>query len=159
MVRTEEYPEKSIYIYPQSYHDDHRRWIGGLVRNQKQHETNLHNHPLHPAFKVCNFVKDKIHAAVTSNPILTPTDVSHGKGTSFIPSAVEMASSHLGKVAREVVKAKESLGIRSKEWSPTEFEKEADKINENDFSISDDTTENKTALQKIWKTIPGIHRF
>ena len=148
MVRTDECPVEFIYIYPQSYHDDHRRWIGGIVRNQKQPETNLHNHPLHPAFKMCNFVKDKIHAAVTSNPILTPTDVTHGKGIGFIPSAVDTASSHLGKVAREVVKAKESLGIRCKEWSPTEFEKEADKIDENDFSISDDTTENKQRYKK-----------
>ena len=40
--------------------------------------------------------------AITSNPTLTPLDVTCGKGLGFIPSAVDAACSHPGKVGYEV---------------------------------------------------------
>ncbi len=61
--------------------------------------------------KIAQCVKEKIHSAVAANPTLTPTDIASGKGVGFVPSAVDVASSHLGKVAREVKKAKESRGL------------------------------------------------
>ena len=39
--------------------------------------------------------------AITNNPALTPTDIAHGKGLGFIPSAVDGACSHSGKVSYE----------------------------------------------------------
>ena len=100
LVRTENCPVEFVYIFPQKFHEDHRRWIGGIIRAEKCTTSNLHNHALHGCIKISQCVKDKIATAVTLNPALTPTDVAAGKGMGFIPSAVDVASSHLGKVAR-----------------------------------------------------------
>ena len=112
LVRSESCPVELVYIYPQHFDKDHRRWIGGIVRNQKGVTDNLHNHKLHGPFKICDLVRDKIGEAVHANVSLTPTDISRGKGVGFIPSAVDAASSHLGRVAREVAKSKDNLGVR-----------------------------------------------
>ena len=45
---------------------DHRRWIGGIIRNQKEVSSNLHSHELHGAFKIYTLVQDKICDAVQS---------------------------------------------------------------------------------------------
>ena len=50
------------------------------------------------------------------------------KGVGFVPSAVDSASSHLGKVSREIQKAKEAAGVAKVNWIPSEFESIADKI-------------------------------
>ena len=104
-----------MYIYQQNFKNDNRRLIGGIVRNQKDRTKNLHNHKLHGAFKICNLVKDKISNAVQSNLSLTPTDISQSSGIGFIPSAVDTASSHLGRVAREVAKTKRALGVNTRD--------------------------------------------
>ena len=109
MIQSDRCPVEFVYIYPQHYEKDNRRWIGGIVRNQKDETNNLHNHELHGAFKICNLVQDKISHAVQSNWSITPTDVSQGKGIGFIPSAVDTASAHLGRVARQVAKNKDAL--------------------------------------------------
>ena len=106
LVRSSGCPVEFIYIYPEKYETDHRRWIGSIIRNQKAPMSNLHNHKLHGAFKICTLVQNKICEAVQSNPTLTATDVPRGKGIGFIPSAVDSASSHLGRIAREVSKTK-----------------------------------------------------
>ena len=49
-----------------------------------------------------------VSSAILSNPTLTPTDLASGKGIGFIPSAIDAASCHLGKIARQVKKAKKT---------------------------------------------------
>ena len=46
----------------------------------------------------------------------------------FIPSAVDGASCHLGKLRREVKKTRECSGLSNKNWSPADFEKVTDEI-------------------------------
>ena len=43
------------------------------------------------------------------------------KGVGFVLSAVDSASSHLGKVSREIQKAKEAVGMAKVNWIPSEL--------------------------------------
>ena len=88
--------------------------------------------------QICNLVRDKINDAVQSNWNLTPTDISQGKGIGFIPSAVDTASSHLGRVAREVSKTKGALGANTRDWSPCSLETVADEVDKEDLQRSHD---------------------
>ena len=81
---------------------DNRRWIGGIVRCEKEPSVNHHNHPIHGAVKIAQCVKQKIHDAAKANRKLTLMQIATGTGMGYIPSAVESASSHLGKIAREL---------------------------------------------------------
>ena len=109
-------PVEFVYIRPKA-NNDNRRWIGGLLRCQKGSTNNLHNHPLHGATKIADCIKSKISEAIHINPSLTPSDIAQGKGLPFIPSAVDGASSHIGKVAqilnmpKKVVVSFESTGL------------------------------------------------
>ncbi len=94
LAKTEGCPVEFVYIYPENGQDK-RRWIGGVVRCQKEFSKNLHNHLPHAAIKIAQCVKEKIQTAVVSNPALTPSDIASGKGLGFVPSAVDVASSHL----------------------------------------------------------------
>ena len=49
---------------------------------------------------------------------------------------MDVASSHLGKVASEVKNAKDMAGTTDKHWSPSELEAIADKIDRNDETLS-----------------------
>ena len=88
----------------------------------KKSTDNLHNHPLHGATKIADYMKSKITEAVHINPSLTASDIAQGEGLPFIPSAVDGASSHIGKLAQIVKCGKEGSGRIQKHWSPTEFE-------------------------------------
>ena len=136
-------------MFPQKYQEDHRRWIGGIVRIEKHSSSNLHNHPLHGSTKISQCVQDKIASAVISNPALTPTDIASGKGLGFTPSAVDAASSHLGKLARKVSQVKRSSAVSAERWLPTTFEECADELDENDFEKSNDTTERKQKYLRL----------
>ena len=83
-----------------------------------------------------------------ANVSLTPTDISRGKGVGFIPSAVDAASSHLGRVAREVAKSKDNLGVRSKDWSPCLLETVADEVDRDDMHRNDDSHQ-QTPYQEL----------
>ena len=143
LVRSEGCQVEFVYIYPQEFDKDHRRWIGGIVRNQRDVTENLHNHKLHGAFKICDLVRDKISEAVHANWSLTPTDISHGKGVGFLPSAVDKASSHLGRLAREITKTKDTLGIRFKDWIPCSLESVADEVDKDGLEKSNDSQQQK----------------
>ena len=126
-------PVEFVYnMYPVEHQTDGRRWIGGIVRNQKSSSSNLHNHPLHGSNKICSLVQDKICNAIQANPSLTPTDISLGTGIGFIPSAIDTASAHQGKVAREIVKKKTALGLKDKHWSPCCLEEAITAIDDDD---------------------------
>lgn len=126
-------------IYPQDFQTDQRRWIGGIVQNQKCDANNLHNHELHGTFKICNLVREKISNAVQSNVSLTPTDISQGKGIGFVPSAIDTASAHLGRVAREVSKIKHATDTNDKDWSPCSLESVADDVDKTDLEKGHDS--------------------
>ena len=50
LERTSGCPVEFVYVHPKDPNDK-RRWIGGLVRCQKDPSDNLHNHLLHGASK------------------------------------------------------------------------------------------------------------
>ena len=129
-------PVEFVYIYPTECEGDHRRWIGGIVRNQRKHSSNLHSHPLHGGFKICSLVQEKVRNAIQSNPSLTPTDISLGTGIGFIPSAIDSASSHHGRMAREVAKKKIVMGLKDKNWSPCNLEDAVGTLDDDDNQIS-----------------------
>ena len=83
----------------------------------------------------------KITHAISANPALTPSEIACGKGLGFIPSAVDGASSHTGKVSQEIRKTKQRKGLMDKDWSPMNFEEVADTIDEEDNEISGDGSE------------------
>ena len=85
-----------MYIYPEDTNDK-RRWIGGLIRCPKGSRENLHNHSVPPPSGIAQCIKEKISKAVQLNPTLKPSDIACGKGVGFVPSAMDGASSHLGK--------------------------------------------------------------
>ena len=72
-----------FHLHPASSQDG-RRWFGGIVRCQKVPSKKFHNHRIHSATKIAQCVKERISNAVLTNPALTPTDISSGKGLGFI---------------------------------------------------------------------------
>ena len=116
-------PVEFSYLHPKNY-SDKRRWIGGIVSCQKSATDNLNNHPLHNATKISQCVRERISTAVAANPMLTPSDIAHGQGMGFVPSATDDASCHLGKGRHKQRK----VSINDKSWSPFDFEGVADTI-------------------------------
>ena len=135
LQKTTDCPVEFVYIHPKDT-TDRRRWFGGLVRCQKSAVDNLHNHKLHAANRIAQCIKEKIGAAISTNPALTPSDIACGKGMGFIPSAVDGASSHTGKVSQEIRKTKKRKGFLDTSWSPMNFEAVADDIDEDDTALS-----------------------
>lgn len=78
-------------------------------------------------------VKEK---AISANPALTPSEIACGQGIGFIPSAIDQASSHTGKVSQEIRRTMVSKGLNNKNWSPMSFEKTADEIDDEDDQIA-----------------------
>ena len=103
------------------------------MRNQKKHSSNLHSHPLHGGFKICSLVPEKVRNAIQSNPLLTPMDISLG---TVILSAIDSASSHHGRMAREVAKKKIVMGLKDKNWSPCNLEDAVGTLDDDDNQIS-----------------------
>ena len=108
------------------------------MRCQKDSSSNLHNHKIHSSFRIAQCVKEKICTAVANNPALTPTEIAIGKGIGFIPSAMDEASSHSGKIAHEVARTKLKQGLKDRNWLPMNFEEVADKIDDEDNQFCDD---------------------
>ena len=140
LQKTCDCPVEFVYVYPKSSADS-RRWFGGIVRCQKAASRNLHNHEIHASSRIAQCVKEKITGAISANPALTPSEISCGKGLGFIPSAVDGASSHKGKVSQEIRKTKQRKGLMEKDWSPMNFEEVADTIDEEDNQMSGDGKE------------------
>ena len=134
LEKSGECPVEFVYLHPKNS-EDGRRWFGGIVRWQKSPLTNFHNHRIHSATKISQCVREKISSAVLANPALTPSDVCCGKGLGFIPSAVDCASCHIGKVSQEVRKTKQKNGLLDYNWSPMEFERVADEMDKEDSEL------------------------
>ena len=143
------------YIHPKSP-SDNRRWVGGIVHCQKNPSENLHNHPLHGSNKVSQCVKGRISDAISANTTLTTSDIVQGKGSGFLPSAADDASCHMGKVSQEIRKIRIKKGLNERSWSPYDFEKEVDNIDENNDKLSGNTIRTSNEIQEAWKTILNI---
>ena len=137
-------PVEFVYIHPKDT-TDNRRWFGGIVRCDKEVTDNYHNHKIHAASKIAECVKSRISNAVSANPALTPSEVASGKGIGFLPSAVDDASCHMGKISQQIQKRKSKIGLTNKCWSPLDFEEVADAIDREDNELSGDAKE-KLAL-------------
>ena len=83
-------------------------------------------------------VKEKINKAIESNPTLTASDISLGKGLGFVPCAVDVASSHLGRVSKVVAIAKQGNGFSCQESSTSGFESTADELDKQDEKLRGD---------------------
>lgn len=86
-------------------------------------------------------MKENIGEAISANPALTPTDIAPGKGLGFIPSAVDSASSHTGKVSQEIKKTKLKKGLLDQSWSQMNFEEVCDSLDREDNELGDTNCE------------------
>ena len=142
LQKTYDCPVEFVYIHPKEFEStDNRRWFGGIIRSQKAPSENLHNHKVHSSTKIAQCVKEKINDAISANPTLTPSEIACGKGVGFIPSAIDLASSHTGKVLQVIKKTKQLKGLNDKQWSLMNFEETADEIDEEDNRISGSETD------------------
>ena len=132
-------PVQFAYLYPRDI-SDHRRWIFAFIRHQKGPCESLHSHPNHGSSKVCSKVKQIIAEATELNPGLKPSDVAKGKGVLAIPGAIDMASNHMGRIAREVRKSK-SQTVSGSNWDVQGFEKVADEVDSRDEELTGNTTD------------------
>ena len=81
-------------------------------------------------------VKDAIQKCAESNPQILPFAVAQGKDVGFIPDVVDSASTHLGKVSREVKQGRERA-FGGKNWDIVNFDSEiADKIDEHELQMA-----------------------
>ena len=94
-----------VYLYPNDLNDQ-RRWFGGIIRNPKLPKCNFHNHEIHGPWRISQGLKKRNSVVITSNPALTSMDITYGKVLGFIPSAVDAACSHSGRVCHEVNRTK-----------------------------------------------------
>ena len=102
---------------------------------------------MHGASKVASSVLQEItQAVIINNPSLLPTDVSKGKGLKFVPSAVDSASAHLGKVSHIVTNARKQSPMYSSKWSIEEF---ADEIDSKDEQYSGDDGKARKEYSKL----------
>ena len=129
-------PVQFAYLYPKDVSDD-RRWIFAFVRHQKIPCNSLHSHPIHGSSKICSKVKQMIAEATEINPTLKPSDIVKGKGVLAIPGAIDMASNHIGRIAREVRKSKQQTTAGSN-WDVSNFEQAADEVDSKDEELTGD---------------------
>lgn len=155
LSKTSSCPVEFVYIYGEDSQDK-RKWIGGLIRCPKGSSQNLHNHCVPPPAAIAQCIKEKISKAVLLNPTLKPSDIACGRGVGFVPSAVDGASSHSGKVSREVKKAKEAAGMSAMNWAPSDFEEIADKLDADDEVLSGTSKENYKKYGRPYLTSAGI---
>ena len=147
LVKTDSCPVEFVYVYPAD-RQDKRRWIGGIVRHQKDLSKNLHNHVPPSETKIAQCVEEKINIAIPSNPTLTASDISLGKGLGFVPCAVDVASSHLGRVSKVVAIAKQGNGFSCQEWFPSGFESTADELDKQDEKLRGDFRNNSNIYNR-----------
>ena len=72
------------------------------------------NHLQPAATRMVECIRERIHSAVAVNPTHTPSDIAVGKGVpsvDFLPSAVDTASCHLGKISRGYEKKLQRISI------------------------------------------------
>jgi hypothetical protein len=76
------------------------------------------------------------------NPIwsVKPSDIARGKGINAIPGAIDKASNHMGRIAREVRKSKHQT-VAGSNWDLANIEDVADDIDTKDEELTGDTVD------------------
>ena len=135
-------------FYPQNFRSDHRRWLAGFVKQQKEPQFNLRNHPIHGSSKVCSKVKEVISNAAALNPSIRPSEITKGVGVPITPGAINKASNHLGKILRALHMAKR-LTAAGSNWDVSHFVSVADDLDINDEKYSGDAGTSSNQLRKL----------
>ena len=97
---------------------------------------------------MCSFVKKAIQESASINPQLKAKQISQGKGLSFIPGAVDSASTHIGRVAQQVKKGR-LMASGGSNWDIGDFETIADDIDKKDDEVSAKTPRERESLKKL----------
>lgn len=84
--------------------------------------------------------------ATKLNPGLKPNEIAKGKGVHAVPGAIDKASNHIGRISREVKKAR-MLTLAGSKWEISNFEQVADEIDSKD----DDLTGNDSDIKELKK--------
>ena len=71
------------------------------------------------------------------------------KGLKFVPSAVDGASAHLGKISRIVTNARKQSSMYSNKWSVEEFESIAGEQDSKDEQYSGDDGKTRKEYSKL----------
>ena len=111
-------------------------------------------------YKIAQCVREKISKAVQTNPALSPTDISCEKRLGFIPSTVDGASSHSGKLSLEIKKSKHKNGLLDHNWSPMKFEEVADEVDKGGSEFGGGGGGGGGMMVKhFWTALLGVNRY
>ena len=133
LIRVTNCEVEFVYIRPIE-RSNNQRWIGGLVRKHKfSKKCNLHNHNNIVRHRIPTKVRKDIAHAVESNPTLTTSELSCGKGLGYCPAAADLSAAHKGRlnmIRRQVL---EKTDKPCKGYlSLLEMEKIADQVDDKD---------------------------
>ena len=130
-------PLQFAYLFPKNFENDHRRWVFGFIRQQKSlvYTCSLHNHSIPGPSKMSRMVKATIQQSACVNPQLKPSHIAQGKGIPFIPGVVDEASTHIGRISREVRKGRQ-MGTGGTSWEVSNFESVAEEIDSKDDKMA-----------------------
>ena len=98
--------------------------------------------------KVCSMVKSVIQQSASCNSSLKPSQVAQGKSVPFVPGVVDEASSHIGRVAQVVKKARQK-GVCGKSWDIASFETIADQIDSADERYTSRSSNEMRKIQSL----------
>ena len=79
-------------------------------------------------------------ATELTDPSIKPRNIARGKGVNTIPGAIDKASNHMGRIAREIRKSKNHTAAGSN-WDIAKFEDVADDIDSKDEEVTGDTVD------------------
>ena len=98
MVRINDCEVEFVYVRPID-RAENQRWLGGLLRRHHIGKScNLHNHNKIERHQIPTKVRNDISHAVISNPTLTTSNLSCGKGLSYYPAAADLSAAHKGRI-------------------------------------------------------------
>lgn len=86
---------------------------------------------------MCCKVKEMITDAASLNLAIMPSQLAKGQGLIAIPGMIDGASNHLGKIRREMHKAKAN-SISGLHWNVSNFEEIANEIDMHDEKLAGD---------------------
>ena len=133
LIRVTNCDVEFVYIRPIDS-GNNQRWLGGLLRKHNFRKIcNFHNHNVITRHRIPTNVRKDIAHAVKSNPTLTTSELSCGKGLGYCPAAADLSAAHKGRlntIRRHVLEKsdKPSCGY----LSLLEMEKIADQVDNND---------------------------
>ena len=97
---------------------------------------------------MCLLVMKAIQQSTSTNPQLKAKIIYQGKGLSFIPGAVDSASTHIGWIAQQVKKGRQ-MASGGTSWDIADFEVLANDIDKNDEELSAKAPQERECLNKL----------